>query len=186
MPDARSSHDAIVAGNTLYVFGGWKLTGTGRGEWHDHGLALDLSKPGAKWQKVKQSFTRRALTVASLDGKVYVIGGMNAESKTERTVNVFDPKSGTWSEGPAIPGEDMNGFTPASAIEGGRLFLTPRDGNVYRLTTAANAWEEIGKLQKGRFVARMVAAPDRSLIVIAGAAPGGMLASVERVESGGR
>ncbi|MSR52829.1 MAG: hypothetical protein EXS09_06010 [Gemmataceae bacterium] len=181
LPEARSSHDAVVVGDSLFVFGGWTLKGTGKGVWIEHGLSLDLAKPGTKWQLVKQPFQRRALTTAAFGGKVYVICGLSAAGKSEKIVNVFDPKSGTWSEGPPVPGVEMNGFTPASAVQAGRLFLTPTDGSIYRLSAKHDAWEEVGKLEKGRFVARMVAGKDGSLVVIAGAAPGGMLASVERV-----
>lgn len=181
LPAARSSHDAVVVGDTLFVFGGWTLTGTGKGTWLDHGLSLDLASPAAKWQQVKQPFTRRALTAAAFGGKVYVIGGLNADGKTEKLVDVFDPKTGAWAAGPEVPGEAMNGFTPASAVQGGRLYLTPRDGTVLRLTAKGDEWEGVGKLAEARFVARMVAGPAGALVVIAGAAPGGMLATVEGV-----
>ena len=136
---------------------------------------------GAKWEKVKQPFKRRALTAAVFDGKVYVIGGLSDAGGIAKTVDVFDPKTGDWTTGPEIPGEAMNGFTPASAVEGGRLYLTPRDGTVLRLSEKKDQWEEVGKLAQARFVARMVAGPAGSLVVIAGASPGGMLATVESV-----
>jgi N-acetylneuraminic acid mutarotase len=183
LPEARSSHDAAVLGETLYVFGGWTLNSAGKNEWLDHGLSLDLSKPGAKWQAVKQPFQRRALTASAFDGKVYVICGLNAEGKSERSVNVFDPKAGTWSEGPQVPGPDMNGFTPASAVTSDRVFLTPYDGKVYQLNDKKNGWTEIGKLEHARFVARMVPGPEATLLVIAGASPAGLLASVEQVHT---
>ena len=182
LPDPRSSHDAVVVGDTLYVFGGWTLTGNNKGTWLDHGLLLDLSSPGAKWEKVKQPFQRRALTTAVYDGKVYVVGGLKSDG-ISKGVDVFDPKSGEWATGPELPGEGMNGFTPASAsaADGGRLYLTPRDGTMLRLSDTKDRWEEIGKLAQARFVARMVAGPDKTLVVIAGASPGGMLASVESI-----
>ncbi len=181
LPEARSSHDAAVLGDTLYVFGGWTLSGTGKGAWLNHGLSLDLATPGAKWKKVEQPFARRALTVAAFEGKVLVICGLNSDGKSERIVNMFDPKAGTWSNGPEVPGNEMNGFTPASAVANGRMYLTPTDGKVYRLALKQEAWEEVGKLETGRFVARMVSSPDGRLVVIAGATSGGMLATVERV-----
>jgi N-acetylneuraminic acid mutarotase len=180
MPEPRSSHDAAVVGDTLFVFGGWTLAEGGKREWLGHGLQLDLSKPGAKWEQVKQPFQRRALTVAAFEGKVYVICGLSADGM-QKAVNIFDPKSATWSEGAPVPGMEMNGFTPASAVHGGRLYLTPTDGSLYRLSDKKDAWEVVGKLEKGRFVARMVAGPNGSLVVIAGAAQGTMLASVESV-----
>lgn len=182
LPEPRSSHDAAVVGGTLYVLGGWRLNGKdGKSEWHDHGWSLDLTRSDATWQKVEQPFRRRALTVAGHDGKLYVLGGLNAKGETELTVNVYDPQAGTWSDGASLPGEKMNGFTPASAVAGGRLYVTPADGHVYRLTEKGDRWEEAGKLKDSRFVARMVAGPDKHLLVIAGAAPGTLLAAVEAV-----
>jgi N-acetylneuraminic acid mutarotase len=181
LPEPRSSHDAVVLGDTLYVFGGWTLGGTSKGTWIDHGLSLDLSSPGEKWEKVKQPFQRRALTAAVFEGKVYVIGGLKDAGGISKGVDIFDPKSGEWTTGPEVPGEGMNGFTPASAVEGGRLYLTPRDGAVLRLSDKKDKWEEVGKLAQARFVARMVAGPSGSLVVLAGASPGGMLATVESV-----
>lgn len=187
LPEPRSSHDAVVVGGTLYVFGGWRLNGPdGKSEWHDHGWALSLAKPGAGWEKIDQPFQRRALTAAAHNSKVYVIGGLNSKGETELTVNVYDPKAGTWAEGPPLPGERSNGFTPASAVIDGRLFVTPADGKLYRLREAGDHWDEAGQLRQPRFVARMVPGPDRRLIVIAGAAPGSLLASVEAVDTGRR
>ena len=33
LPEPRSSHDAVVVENKLYVTGGWTLNGEGSGEW---------------------------------------------------------------------------------------------------------------------------------------------------------
>ena len=97
----------------------------------------------------------------------------------------YHPKAGTWSDGPPLPGEKSNGFTPASAVAGGRLYVTPADGKLYRLSDNGDRWEEAGKVREPRFVARMVPGRDNRLVVIAGAAPGTLLASVEAVETGG-
>ena len=187
LPEPRSSHDAAVVGGTLYVFGGWCLNGKdGKSEWLDHGWKLDLKAADAKWQKVEQPFQRRALTMAARGGKVYVIGGLNAKGEMDLTVNVHDSKAGTWAEGPPLPGEKSNGFTPASAVADGRLFVTPADGKLYRLTDKADGWAEVGHLAEKRFVARMVPGPDRRLVVIAGTSPGSLLASVEAIATGSR
>ena len=104
----------------------------------------------------------------------------------ELTVNVYDSKAGTWTEGPPLPGEKSNGFTAASAVADGRLFVTPADGKLYRLTDKADGWTEVGHLVEKRFVARMVPGSDRRLVVIAGTSPGSLLASVEAVATGSR
>jgi N-acetylneuraminic acid mutarotase len=183
LPEPRSSHDAAVAGDFLYVFGGWRLNGKdGKSEWHDHGLKLDLSKPGAKWEKIDQPFKRRALTMAALDSKVYVMGGLNDAGKTVRTVDVFDTVSGKWSDGPLIPGDDGNGFTPASTVANGHIYLAPADGKVYRLSEKADGWAEVGEFKTKRFVARMVPSAQNRVTIIGGSSPGGLLASVEAIE----
>lgn len=183
LPEPRSSHDAFVSNDHIYVFGGWRLNGKdGKSDWHTHGLRLDLSKPDAKWERVDQPFKRRALTVAALDGKVYVMGGLNDTGKTVRTVDVFDTKTGSWSDGPLIPGDDGNGFTPASAVSNGHIYLAPADGKVYRLSEKGDGWAEVGEFKSKRFVARMVPNPEGKLVIIGGSSPGGLLASVETIE----
>jgi N-acetylneuraminic acid mutarotase len=181
LPAGRSSHDAVVSGETLYVFGGWNMKGSGnKSEWHKTGLSLDLSKADANWKEIPQPFVRRALTMAARDGKVYVICGMNDQGETSLGVNVYDTKSGMWTEGAKVPGEKMNGFTPAAAVANGQLYLTSADGKVYRLNSAKNEWEEIAKLAKGRIVARMVASGNQ-LLVLGGVSAGAANGEVEVV-----
>jgi N-acetylneuraminic acid mutarotase len=178
LPSPRSSHDAVVVGDTLYVFGGWHMKGKEKSTWYDHGLKLDLRSPGATWEKITQPFIRRALTAAVHDGKIYVICGLTDDGDTSHDVNVLDPKTGTWSKGPDVPGNRMNGFTPAACVCGTSLFLSPADGIVYKL--AGDKWEETGKLAKGRWVHRVVAAKDQ-LIVLGGASKDGNVAAVETI-----
>jgi N-acetylneuraminic acid mutarotase len=183
LPEPRSSHDAVVLGNALYVFGGWRLNGKeGKAEWHAHGLRLDLSSRGGKWDPVPQPFRRRALTATAHAGKVYVIGGLTEAGKVVRTVDVFDPTAGTWDAGPPLPGEDSHGFSPASAVQGGRLYVATADGKVYRLAEAGDGWVAVGQLSAPRFVARMLPGPAGRLLIVGGAAPTGLLASVEVIE----
>jgi N-acetylneuraminic acid mutarotase len=112
LPEPRSSHDAVVVDDSIYVFGGWRLNGTaGKSEWYAHGLRLHLSRADAKWEKIDQPFRRRALTVAALNGKVYVVGGMDDGGKVVRNVSVFERKRYVVGRA-AIPGDDGNGFTP--------------------------------------------------------------------------
>jgi N-acetylneuraminic acid mutarotase len=183
LPEPRSSHDAVVLDDTIYVFGGWRLNGKdGKSEWYAHGWSLDVTKPDGKWNKIDQPFQRRALTMAAHGGRVYVLGGLNAKGGMELTFNVFNPMNGVWSEGPALPGEQSNGFSPASAVLGDRFFVALADGKVYRMSTNAERWEEVTRLKDPRFVARMVPAAEHRLIVLAGSSPGVLLGSIEAVE----
>ena len=119
--------------------------------------------------------------MAAHDGKVFVIGGLTDAGKSERTVSIFDTKAGKWSDGPPIPGEDGNGFTPAAAVHNGRLYVTPADGKVYMLNDKCDTWTSMGELKAKRFVARMVPGPNGRLVVLGGAGAGALLASVEAI-----
>ena len=66
LPEVRSSHDAVVLGDKLYVAGGWQLAGgTNKPAWPANALVLDLAKSGATWQEFPQPFQRRALAGGS-------------------------------------------------------------------------------------------------------------------------
>lgn len=180
LPAGRSSHDAVIVGDTLYVLGGWCMKGSGKpSEWHETGCSLDLANSKATWKEFKQPFSRRALTAASFNGKVYVIAGLTKDGGTERGSNVFDPKTGEWTSGPTLPGERMNGFTPASVVVGDQLLVTPADGKIYRLK--ANEWEAVSQVKTSRWVARAVPFGEGSLLVIAGASADGSTANCEAV-----
>lgn len=183
LPDGRSSHDAVVVGDRLYVLGGWKMNGAGnKPRWHETVGVLDLSKSPLKWESIPQPFARRALTASVLAGKIYVFGGMNAKTRIERTVNLFDPASGRWSIGPELPGPARNGFTAASCAAGAHLYVSPADGKLYRLVEAGDGWQEAGMLVQPRIVHRMVEGDDAQLIVLGGASKQGNVARTETIE----
>lgn len=180
LPEARSSHDAAVVGDHLVVVGGWKLTGAGQApEWHTTSLVLNLKQRPLKWEAVKQPFQRRALTTTAHGGKVYVIGGLGPDSGVELTVTIYDPQKKAWAAGPDIPGPQRNGFTPASCVADGRLYVSAGDGRLFRLAAPGDAWEEAGRLQVPRIVHRMVAVPNNRLLALGGSSKGNPVALTE-------
>jgi N-acetylneuraminic acid mutarotase len=180
LPDPRSSHDAAMLGDKLYVFGGWKLEGGGDGKWHDIGCVYDFAAENPKWEPLPKSpFFRRALAVAAYDNKLYVLGGIEDTGNITTKVGVFDPATGKWSEGPALPGEGMDGFgTSAFGTQHG-LYATTFAGHVFRLTSGDEAWQAIGMLQHPRFFHRLVAKDDGSLVVVGGTSRRGKVQEVE-------
>jgi len=116
MPEPRSSFDAVIIGHHLFVVGGWALAGQSDTKWLSNAVCIDLSNSDAQWQTLPQpSFQRRAISIASQDGKLYVIGGMQMNGGPTKQVSVFDPKAQRWSTGPPIPGDDeMEGFGTSS------------------------------------------------------------------------
>ena len=182
LPEGRSSHDAVVVDDKIVVVGGWNMHGAGKAtDWHSTVLTLDLKSKSPAWQSVKQPFQRRALTTTAHEGKVYVVGGMNEETKTLLTINVFDPAKNIWTLAPDIPGARRNGFAAASCSADGRLYVSPADGRLLRLSQKHDAWEEVGELKQSRIVHRIVPGKDNVLVVVGGASGGDNVALTEAV-----
>ncbi len=183
MPAGRSSHDATIVGDKIVVVGGWQLNGRGnKSTWLDTSLVLDLSKKPLRWESIKQPFQRRALNVAALEGKVYVVCGMTPDNDIEKTIDILDLATRQWSQGPALPGPMRNAFTPAACVAGDRLYVSPSDGVLYRLNEKKIAWENIATFEKQRSVHRVVSARDDLLLILGGASKAGNLADVESIE----
>lgn len=164
LPQARSSHDVVVIGNQMIVTGGWTLAGS-RQEWADTLVTMNLSEQELEWKSAAQPFRRRALIAAVLQEKLYVIGGINDKDQIEPKVSIYDPKAGTWSEGPALP-EGVMAFAPAATIHDGSLYVSVFDGTLFRLD--GSRWEKAGKAT-GRVAHRLVSYKD-GILVIGGAA----------------
>jgi N-acetylneuraminic acid mutarotase len=183
MPAGRSSHDAVMVGSKLIVVGGWNMKGGDKeSEWYPSALILDLDKQPLKWEAVKQPFVRRSLTATALDGKVFVMGGINEEDSVELKVDVYDPATNRWTVGVPLPGPKGNGFSPASAVAAGQLYVNLGDGKVVRLKADGTAWQEVGKVKQPRIVHRMVAANDNLLLVLGGASKNGNVTMAETVK----
>ncbi len=52
LPEPRSSHDAVVIGDKLYVVGGWQLSGASPGVWRDTAWSFDLANPNQEWEAI--------------------------------------------------------------------------------------------------------------------------------------
>lgn len=173
LPAPRSSHDAVVLGNVIYVMGGWAMSGGGReAEWHKTALALDLSQSNPVWQELPTPpFRRRALSLATAGGKVYAIGGMLEKDGTTTDVHVYDPVARVWDVAPNLPGKSMEGFGNSAFEAGGKLYVTTVSGNILRLD--GDNWTELGKLTHPRFFHRMVPMSSEELIIVGGTVRGG-------------
>jgi N-acetylneuraminic acid mutarotase len=183
LPAGRSSHDAAVLGSRLYVIGGWELAGQGDGEWHETAYVCDLAQENPSWKEIaRPPFTRRALAVAAFQGRIYAIGGMDDSGNTTTATNIYDPESNVWSDGPALPGEDSDGFGASAFGTRDGLFATTRPGTVFCLSGDRKAWEEVGKLNHPRMFHRLVAVDDGRLVAVGGTSRGGKVKEVESLE----
>jgi hypothetical protein len=182
LPAGRSSHDAVVVGDKIYVVGGWQLTSEGS-EWHETALVLDLTAKPLEWSEFDAPFQRRALAAGTRDGKVYVLCGMDDFNDIDRSVDVFDPAAGKWSQGPDLPGEAMEGFGVSAWQIANQMFISGAGGVLYRLNAAGDGWDEVCKLTEGRFFHRLLPLDGEQLLAVGGASQRGHLTNIERLEA---
>lgn len=169
LPAVRSSHDAVVLGDKLYVAGGWELAGgTNKPVWPANALVLDLVKRGANWEVFPQPFQRRALALATMGSRIYCIGGMDSDNSPTRAVDVYDTATGKWSKGPDLPPGKYKGFSCSAIAQRGRIYVTAFQGDLLRLAADGQSWEVVGRLEHPRMAHRLVTAGSKQLIALGG------------------
>jgi Kelch motif len=170
MPTGRSSFDAAVVGNDLYVIGGWCLNGSQQEPtWHKSMLVMDLTNQQAGWQTLPQPFERRALAVAAVGTRLFVLGGMTSDDETTAAVEIFDSKTGVWTSGPALPAtHEMDGFGTSAIAFDNQLYATTMSGKLHRLDSDSLTWQHIANMNEPRFFHRLLAVPDLGLIAFGG------------------
>ena len=173
LPEPRSSFDAVVSGDILYVVGGWALQEDGSdSKWHGTAWQMDLSQDNLEWKPMPAPpHERRANSLAELGGKIYLIGGMGDDADTKTDVYVFDPKSKKWSPGPELPGQPMDGFGTSAFNTGGRIIVATFSGQILQLSENGKQWEKIKEIKPGRFFHRLVALNDEQFLILGGTSP---------------
>ena len=170
LPEPRSSFDAAVLGDKIYVIGGWQMQGDGETKWHKTAHVLDLSANSPVWKALPEPpFQRRALSVAAHDGKVYAIGGMQPKKGGPTTrVDIYDPSTGKWSQGPGLVGEGMEGFGSSAFAVGKALYVSTISGKLQRLAEDGKSWKVVRQLERARFFHRMLPLSDEQLLSVGG------------------
>lgn len=180
LPEGRSSHDAVVIDDILYVVGGWKLDHEATdGAWPAEMFALDLSKEDAQWSRTPTPFARRALAVATVGGKLYALGGMGSDRELSQRVEVYDPATEAWSRAPDFPGQ---GFGMAAVGAAGAVFASGADGVVHRLDAAVGTWGVASTMALPRFFHRLIASADGTVWALGGIRPSSSGARVRLAE----
>ncbi len=169
LPAPRSSHDAVVLGDQLYVLGGWQLVGgTNKPAWPANGLVLDLAHPKSGWREIPQPFQRRALALAAIGSRVFCMGGMDSNNEPTLAVDIYDTASGQWTKGPDLPKGKFKGFSCSAIAQAGRVYVTAFQGDLLRLATDSQSWEVVGHLEHPRMAHRLVTAGSTQLIALGG------------------
>jgi N-acetylneuraminic acid mutarotase len=169
LPTPRSSLDATVLDNKIYVAGGWDLSGAvGKPFWHTNALVLDLDHLEAGWKKIPQPFQRRGLALAALGDQIFCIGGMDSDNETSLAVDVYDTATGAWSQGPDLPAGRYKGFSCSAVAQNGAVYVTTLKGDLLRLSADEKSWETVGHLKQPRMAHRLVTAGSAQLIALGG------------------
>ena len=195
LPEGRSSFDAALLGDKVYVLGGWRMAGAAEEQWLTRGYVADLTQNPIEWEELPTPpQARRALSVAAVPeagdaGKIYMIGGMLPEGEPTRRADVFDVANQEWESAPNLNGGVMDGFGTASFAADGAVYTTTLTGTVQRLAPGSDAWEDLGELPNARFFHRLLpvpaAAPPTFLLIGGGSMEEGRFTAVERLTVGG-
>jgi len=181
LPAPRSSHDAFIVNNRVYVVGGWNLAGRdAEPVWYDHSLVLDLSADEPAWARIEQPFIKRALAVAETGGHLYAIGGMTQEGMTS-DVAVLNTATNEWSEAPPIPGR---GFGSSAFGANGRVYATTFEGALISHAPGEEAWRAEATLTYPRYFHRLLHVGNGEFAAVAGTSRGGHVRSVEWLTPG--
>lgn len=156
LPEGRSSIDACVVGDQVYVVGGWSM-GDGEPKWSTTMLKFDLSKPEGQWEQVEAPFQTRAMAVRHHGNKLFAIGGLQQRGGPTNQVHVFDLATAKWSEGPVVPASGpMKAFGCSAVSTQGHLLTSTYDGGIYVLGSDEKDWVKTYELETGRFFHQML------------------------------
>ena len=169
LPEGRSSFDACVAGDHVYVVGGWKMAGEKESVWATDMLRFDLSNSSSKWEKIEAPFSTRALCVRAFQDKLVVIGGIQQAGGPTNAVHVYDMKTGKWSEGPVVPTEGgMKAFGCSAVSIGDHLLVSTYDGGIFQFGKDGKSWTKIHQLDAGRFFHQMLPVGENRFALVGG------------------
>jgi hypothetical protein len=175
---ARRHHASAYAGGKLWVFGGFdgsKVLGS-----------IEVYNPGSpdSWTTIAAVLPtpRTGLSaVTGADDRVYTIGGGDSTGTIAPSLEVFDPKTMTWSTGANMSmGRGLSGVVLAPD---GRIYTIggysdePSAGapvpTVEAYTPVTNTWVPVAKLNVPRYAGVALVGPDNRIYFMGGAATGG-------------
>ena len=143
-----------------------------------------------RWQQLADApFARLEMAVAAHDGRIFLAGGLSPLGDALTDVEVFEPGTGEWTEGPSLP----TGIHHASLVSDGRRLLliggyVGSEFNrptelVLELSAGSGTWIAGPPMPEAR--AAGAAAWDGSRVVYAGGVgAGGVAADVYALEGG--
>jgi N-acetylneuraminic acid mutarotase len=150
MPTGRAGLGVVTVGNDIYAIGGRSLTGG-----PNSGGVLDVVEKydiaaGTWTTMAPMLFPRSDIAAVAHGGKIYVLGGFNAQGVPMAAVDVYDPVTDTWSNTPSnMP--TARGALYGAGIKGGTIFAIGGWDGVYPFPNAAGYIVESYKISKDKW-----------------------------------
>lgn len=171
MPGPKASFQLVALDGQLYALGG-----------EDGSDGVFVFNPELRrWSLMDapREIARRGAAAVAHEGRIYFMGGVANGAATAR-VDIFDPASGSWGIGPAMPqaraGHAAAVLNGTIHVVGGRgEGLSTTLSSHIRLDLQTNSWAEEPGLASPRTDAAAVAI-NGELMVIGGGAGGGFFA----------
>jgi N-acetylneuraminic acid mutarotase len=131
------------------------------------------------------STARSASAAAAVDGKLYVMGGMDGQKRLSSVVERYDPAKNAWEAvAPISTARDAS----AAAVLDGKVYVMGGEdadheslSSVERYDPAKNAWEAVAPMSTARYASAAVVV-DGKLYVMGGYDGENRLSSVERYD----
>jgi hypothetical protein len=140
--------------------------------------------PGTGWSQLPPLAIGRLDHTATrlLDGRVLVVGGgLESETATQASAEIFDPKTNQWSYAATMASPRQR--HTATLLPDGRVLvvggLGPGRGTAELYDPATNSWSSAGTLVQARANHQAVLLPDGTVLVVGGRQPGKPLSDAE-------
>ncbi|HIA47702.1 MAG TPA: hypothetical protein EYN96_06965 [Candidatus Hydrogenedentes bacterium] len=159
LPETRGGGGLALVGRKLHYIGGLKADRDTDSP--DHWV-LDLddwAEGSARWANAApMPVPRNQFSCVTFQGKIYAIGGQfhhDSEQLDQSRVDIYDPETDSWSEGPSLPKGHSHGEA-GTFVHGNRIFMvgghTTAKGESKKIDpdilalSPGGQWELVGKL----------------------------------------
>ena|GEM_PF-2447694 len=140
--------------------------------------------PGTGWSQLPPLATGRIDHTATrlLDGRVLVVGGgLESETASQASAEIFDPKTNRWSYAATMASPRQR--HTATLLPDGRVLvvggLGPGRGTAELYDPTTDSWSPAGTLVQARANHQAVLLPDGTVLVLGGRQPGKPLSDAE-------
>ncbi|MNX97755.1 Kelch motif protein [compost metagenome] len=138
MPTSRGSLGVAMLGGKIYAAGGFRWTGTPAQDAYYGSWGVDANA-GAGMEALKafevydphldtwatrsaMPTARHSLALVAANGRLYAIGGANAQQRALATVESYDPLTDTWRPEPSM--STARALLAASAVSARQILVT--------------------------------------------------------------